>query len=112
LKSSFGLICRETYLCSECDKIIRQHEAYCREFAVQFPAKSSRQSNLRGWFSSQSIDERMMWNLDPEFEETDDQYRCQCNVGRPVQKTTTFHRANNYILIQIKAYEVAFCFVD
>ena len=54
-----GLICRETYLCSECNKNIRQHESYCREFAVQFLAKSSRQSNLLEWFASQSIDEEI-----------------------------------------------------
>jgi hypothetical protein len=107
-----GLICRETYLCSECNKNIRQHEVYCREFAVQFPAKSSRQSNLLEWFASQSTDEEITWKADLEFKATDDEYLCQCNVERPVQKTTTFHGANNYILMQIKADEVGFCFVD
>ena len=106
------MICRETYLCFRCDKNIRQHEAYCREFAVQFPAKLSRQSNLRDWFATRSIDEEVEWIVDPEFKATDDEYLCQCNVKRPVQKTTTFHGANNYILMQIKADEVGFGFVD
>ena len=112
LKSSIGQISRESYFCLSCNRKIRQREAYCREFAVEFPNGSSRNSNLEEWFASKETDEQMTWNEDKEFVVNDDDTRCQCNVERAATKTTTHHGASNYILLQIKNDGVAVCCVN
>ena len=77
---------------------------------MQFPIGSSRNSNLEDWFASQNTDEQMTWNQDKEFVANNDETRCQCNVQRAAQKTTTHHGVNNYILLQIKNDGVAVFF--